>query len=169
MSSEATKAEVHATKAVVMGGGLRTQIMQMSQRDGLGASEISALLGVPAVIVEEVLGGKARGAQGVDGELEAAQGVEAAIGQDGIADAIATLRELCVGAESEAVRSVTASKLLEYATGGLRPKRAQAIEVGVTVDTMNVLIQQAVAAHAAQLAAPGPQIVEANFSAAVNN
>lgn len=147
-------------------GGLRAQILQMSRRDGLGVEEISGLLGVPAVIVEEIVGGEKAGAQ----EDSVALSVEGAIGPDGVADAVATLRELCVSAESEAVRSVTAQKLLEYATGGLRPKRAQAVEIGVTVDTMNVLIQQAVAAHAAQLAAPGPQIVEADFSAqAVNN
>jgi len=144
--------------ASALSGGLRTQIRQMSERDGISSDEISTLLGVPSLIVEEVLRGGVAKSSSTETDSDELTGrvrnIEDRVGEDAVDDAINTLRELCLGSDSDAVRSMAAQKLIEYRAGSLRPKTAQTVNVGVTVDTMNVLIQQAVAAHAAQLAAP---------------
>jgi hypothetical protein len=102
------------------------------------------MLGIPELIIEEVLGSHGAAAPSTDESVltERAASIEDSLA-DKITDAVSTLHELTIGAESEAVRAISAQRILEYATGGLRPKKSQQPAVHVTVDTMNILIQKA--------------------------
>lgn len=134
--------------ASALTGGLRSQVLRMARVDGLSSGEIGGLLGIPAGIVEEVLRGDG-GASAVADEGAGAANIETRITDEDVDCALGTLRELCASSESDAVRSVSAQRLLEYKAGALRPKKTTSVQVGVTVDTMNVLIQEAVRAYAA--------------------
>lgn len=70
--------------------------------------------------------------------------------------AIATLSEVCATAESAGVKLAAAKTILEMQTGSLRRKEQKDVQVGVTVETMNVLIQDAMKAYAAQTSQPNP-------------
>jgi len=152
----------HATAAALVSSATKRQIRSLAERDGLGVEDISEMLGVPPEIVADLLknyGPEATRATDMevsanadeDARLARIKSVETRTAEH-LDDALDVLHELAVGAESEAVRAVTAQKLIEYSTGSLRPKKNDSNGNAFTIENMNIIINKAIAAHAAQLA-----------------
>jgi hypothetical protein len=135
-----------ATQAALISPGLRATIRQMSRRDNLTVEEIAEALGsVPPEVIRLAL------------EQDQTQAQSQIDGATGVESSLAPLRDKAIGAleavldygESEFARLRAIELVLRGASGGLRPR----VQVNQTfnADSMNVLIQQAVAAHARQI------------------
>jgi hypothetical protein len=153
--------ESAAASAGLLNPAVRAQIRSLAERDGVPSEQIASMLGIPLLIVQEVM--QSAGAK-VDAKQVPADGVEAQLSEraaqieDRLADAeqtaLAVLEDVCANAQSDMVRAVVAEKILKIRTGGLRPPKQSGVQIGITIETMNTLIQQAVGAYQNQLKPP---------------
>lgn len=151
-----------AAAAAMLNPAVKTQIRALAERDGVTAEGISELLGVPVLIVRDILE-RSAGAVGVTSDPsqktdhEAQLTERAAQIEDRLADAeqtaLSVMEDICANAQSDGVRLAAAEKILEIRTGKLRPQRKSEGSVNITIETMNTLIQQAQKAYAEQRAA----------------
>lgn len=148
-----------AAAAAMLNPAVKTQIRALAERDGVTAEGISELLGVPVLIVRDILERSSSGtsdpSQKTDQEAQLTE--RAAQIEDRLADAeqtaLSVMEDICANAQSDGVRLAAAEKILEIRTGKLRPQRKSEGSVNITIETMNTLIQQAQKAYAEQRAA----------------
>ena len=131
-------------QAALISPGLRATIKQMSRRDNLSVEEISQALGVEQVLIQTVLD------QGSDSSSSLTDGVEQQLGEL-CGKARTALENVLDYGESEFAKLRAAEIVLKGASGSFRPRTQ--INNTLNMGDMNVLIQQAVAAHARQIEA----------------
>jgi len=144
--------DIKATGAAMVSSGLRAQIKALRERDGVSSEDISQMLGIPVLVVEHVLGGVGSSSAPADSTNPSdVLDARAAKIEDTLADAeeiaAQTLAAACTDADNWGVRVGAAKTILEIRAGGLRPKKTES-GGGIAVEQLNIIIQQAVEAHA---------------------
>ncbi len=148
-----------AAAAAMLNPAVRAQIRSLSERDGVPSDQISAMLGIPELLVTEILSKTSIVSDGPNGgDVDKQLSDRAASIEDRLADAeqtaVAVLEDVCANAQSDGVRLAAAERILEIRTGKLRPQKQAINKTEITIETMNTLIQQATVAYHAQRATP---------------
>jgi len=147
----------HATVSVLLSAAMQAMIRKMSRQDGLTSEQIAQAMNVPASSVAMVLAPKPPIGATTEGDPMDSRIAEMENALDEhVENAIATLGEFAVSAESEGVRLAASTKILEMRSGSLRsqrPVRETGASGGLSATQFGELLSQAMTAYAEQMRA----------------